>query len=114
MTERRTVTTLPPVSAGDERPVGDPVKSSVLSTMRFPSELRRSGCADAVRYAVCHDSTPHGRASAGGIERRQELSEVVLGWLAVAEEALLLENEGKERAAVEVWRELFGWRMPRP
>ena len=49
-----------------------------------------------------------------GIERRQELSEVVLGWLAVAEEALLLENEGKERAAVEVWRELFGWRMPRP
>lgn len=49
-----------------------------------------------------------------GIERRQELSEVVLEWLAVAEEALLLENDGKERAAVEVWRELFGWRMPRP
>ena len=34
--------------------------------------------------------------------------------LAVAEEALLLENEGKERAAVETWRELLGWRMPRP
>ena len=51
-----------------------------------------------------------------GIEmvRRQELSEVVRGWLAVAEEALLLETEGKERAAVETWRELFGWRMPRP
>lgn len=34
-------------------------------------------------------------------------------WLAIAEDALLLENDGKERAAVERWRELFGWRMPR-
>ena len=49
-----------------------------------------------------------------GIRRRAELSEVVREWLAVAEEALQLEYEGKERAAVETWRELFGWRMPRP
>ena len=49
-----------------------------------------------------------------GMVRRRELSEVVRGWLAVAEEAVLLENERKERAAVEAWRELFGWRMPRP
>ena len=49
-----------------------------------------------------------------GIGRRRQLSEMVRGWLGVAEEALLLENEGKERAAVETWRELFGWRMPRP
>ncbi len=49
-----------------------------------------------------------------GIGRRRELSEIVRGWLAVAEEALQLEYEGKERAAVETWRELFGWRMPRP
>ena len=48
------------------------------------------------------------------IWRRQELSTIVRGWLAVAEEALQLEYEGKERAAVETWRELFGWRMPRP
>jgi hypothetical protein len=46
--------------------------------------------------------------------RRSELSGVVSGWLATAEEALLLENDGKDRAAVEKWRELFGWRMPRP
>jgi Second Messenger Oligonucleotide or Dinucleotide Synthetase domain len=45
--------------------------------------------------------------------RRSELSGVVSGWLATAEEALLLENDGKDRAAVEKWRELFGWRMPR-
>lgn len=48
------------------------------------------------------------------LERRRQLSVVVRGWLGVAEEALQLEYEGKERAAVETWRELFGWRMPRP
>ena len=45
---------------------------------------------------------------------RQHLSEVVMGWQRVAEEALLLEQDGRERHAVEKWRELFGWRMPRP
>jgi hypothetical protein len=45
--------------------------------------------------------------------KRSELAGVLRGWLAIAEEALLLENEAKERAAVEKWRELFGWRMPR-
>ena len=49
-----------------------------------------------------------------GVARRRELSDVVRGWLGVAEEALRLEYDGKERAAVETWRELFGWRMPRP
>lgn len=33
-------------------------------------------------------------------------------WLAVAEEAILLENEGQERAAVSKWKTLFGSRMP--
>jgi hypothetical protein len=32
----------------------------------------------------------------------------------IAESAVWLEDEGKERAAVEEWRKLFGWRMPRP
>lgn len=49
-----------------------------------------------------------------GVSRRRELSEVVRRWLGVAEEALQLEYDGKDRAAVETWRELFGWRMPRP
>lgn len=48
------------------------------------------------------------------IQRRNKLSGIVQTWLAVAEDALLLESDGKERAAVEKWRELFGWRMPRP
>jgi hypothetical protein len=46
--------------------------------------------------------------------RRSQLSDTVGGWLTTAEEALLLENDGRDRAAVEKWRELFGWRMPRP
>ena len=48
------------------------------------------------------------------LARRNEVANVIRGWQSVAEEALLLENDGKERAAVEKWRELFGWRMPRP
>jgi Second Messenger Oligonucleotide or Dinucleotide Synthetase domain len=46
--------------------------------------------------------------------RRSELVQTVRGWLSVAEEALLLENDGKEHAAVDKWRKLFGWRMPLP
>ena len=46
--------------------------------------------------------------------KRETFAQTVRKWLAVAEEALLLENEGKERAAVEKWRKLFGWRMPLP
>lgn len=38
----------------------------------------------------------------------------VRGWLEAAEQAILLEADGKERDAVEKWRELFGSRMPRP
>jgi hypothetical protein len=46
--------------------------------------------------------------------QREGLALSLRGWLAVAEEALLLENEGKERSAVDKWRKLFGWRMPLP
>jgi SMODS domain-containing protein len=48
------------------------------------------------------------------LARRTEVATIVRRWQAIAEQALLLENEGKERAAVEKWRELFGWRMSRP
>lgn len=34
--------------------------------------------------------------------------------LAIAERAVQLEDDGKERAAVDSWRELFGSRMPKP
>lgn len=35
-------------------------------------------------------------------------------WLTIAERAIWLEDEAKERDAVEEWRRLFGSRMPRP
>lgn len=34
--------------------------------------------------------------------------------LTIAETAIGLEDDGHPRAAVEEWRKLFGWRMPRP
>lgn len=34
--------------------------------------------------------------------------------LQIAESAIFLEQAGKHRDAVEEWRKLFGWRMPRP
>jgi hypothetical protein len=46
--------------------------------------------------------------------QRVALAQTMRGWLAISEEALMLENEGKERAAVDKWRKLFGWRMPLP
>ena len=47
-------------------------------------------------------------------DQRESLARTVRTGLRLAEEALLLENDGKERAAVDKWRKLFGWRMPLP
>lgn len=45
---------------------------------------------------------------------REAAARVLGEWQRVAEEATRLEGAGKERAAVEEWKSLFGWRMPRP
>ena len=45
---------------------------------------------------------------------RQQVSQQFQDWQHTAEHAIDLEESGKERAAVETWRELFGYRMPRP
>ncbi|MEV6963887.1 CBASS oligonucleotide cyclase [Hamadaea sp. NPDC051192] len=49
-----------------------------------------------------------------GAAARQRLAGTVRGWLETCEEAILQENAGKDRSAVETWKTLFGWRMPRP
>lgn len=46
--------------------------------------------------------------------QRQQVRTVLLEWLEISEEAVRLEDDGQERSAVEEWRRLFGWRMPRP
>ena len=45
---------------------------------------------------------------------RAKSRQVLEQWLHIAEEAIRLEDDGQERAAVEEWRRLFGSRMPRP
>jgi hypothetical protein len=45
---------------------------------------------------------------------RQKLADNIDAWLGRCEKAIALEEAGKERSAVEVWKELFGRRMPRP
>ena len=45
---------------------------------------------------------------------RQAAKTAVLGAQEIAERAVWLEDNKQERGAVEEWRKLFGWRMPRP
>jgi hypothetical protein len=53
----------------------------------------------------------NGQATAA---ERRAAADVLRGWTRTAEEAVRLEDDGQERAAVEEWRVLFGSRMPRP
>lgn len=46
--------------------------------------------------------------------QRQEMGRKFHRWQTIAEAAIDLEDAGRDRAAVEKWRELFGNRMPRP
>lgn len=113
---------------GMNREAGDPIEPAFLLEVmglklvvepfdRYPDEIRffLASVSDQI-VDDWPDPVRLGPDVNAGIEleRRRQLSEMVRGWLGVAEEALQLEYEGKERAAVETWRELFGWRMPRP
>jgi hypothetical protein len=46
--------------------------------------------------------------------KRQSARTTLLGAQEIAERAVWLEDNGQERGAVEEWRKLFDWRMPRP
>jgi predicted nucleotidyltransferase len=48
------------------------------------------------------------------VSERKRVSIQIREWLAIAEDALLLEQSGQELRAVARWKELFGWRMPQP
>ena len=113
---------------GINREAGEPIDPSFLMEVmalklvlppfgRFRDEIRffLASVADRVTDDW-PDPAGLGPDINGGISysRRTQIADVVREWLAVAEEALLLENDRRERAAVEKWRELFGWRMPRP
>ena len=116
------------MAKGINREAGEPIAPSfLLEVMGLELVLTPFGrYRDEIRFLLASvadritddwpDPAGLGPDVNGGVsaKERRQLSHVVRDWLAVAEEALLLENEGRERAAVEKWRELFGWRMPRP
>jgi hypothetical protein len=113
---------------GINREANEPIKPSFLLEVmglelvlepfgRYQDEIRFF-LASAADHIVDNWPDPAGLGPDVNAEissaRRAELVGILRRWLAVAEEALLLESDGKFRAAVEKWRELFGWRMPRP
>lgn len=113
---------------GINRETGEPIDPSFLIEVmaldlvfapfgRYREEIRFF-LSSAVEHIVHDWPDPAGLGSdinaAQTPARRSELASIITGWQTTVEEALLLEGEGKERAAVEKWRELFGWRMPRP
>ena len=113
---------------GINREAGDPIHPSFLLEVmalelvlppfgRYPDEIRFFLASVADRLTDdWHDPAGVGPLVNGGTSliQREQIAAVVRDWLAAAEEAVLLETDGRERAAVEKWRELFGWRMPRP
>jgi hypothetical protein len=113
---------------GINREMGEPVRPSFLLEVmalnlvtppfgRYQDEVRwfLATAAEQVRNAwhdpaglgpdVNSDMTAAEKEAAG-----RALSEA----LAIAEEAVRVEDAGREREAVERWRELLGWRMTRP
>jgi predicted nucleotidyltransferase len=113
---------------GINREANDAIKPSfLLEVMGLDLVLEPFGrYRDEIRFFLASaadrliddwpDPAGLGRDVNSGIPKteRQALARSVRDWLAVVEEALLLENDGKERAAVDKWRKLFGWRMPLP
>lgn len=45
---------------------------------------------------------------------RHRAAATLTEWQRIAERAVRLEDAGEERAAVDEWKKLFGWRMPQP
>lgn len=112
---------------GINRELGDPVTPSFLLEViaqdvikepfgRYQDEIRwfLATAADVV-----HDPWPDPAGLGPDVNtmtstQRDRAAIALAGALTIAEEAVRLEDDGQERAAVEQWRRLFGWRMPRP
>lgn len=111
---------------GINREAGEPISPSFLIEVmalelveaplgKYPDEVRYF-LASAADAAIQDWPDPAGlgpnvNAGASPWERAAHES-AFRSWLGVAEEAILLEAEGQERAAVTKWKDLFGSRMP--
>ena len=107
---------------GINREAGEPIDPSFLiEVMALELVLEPFGrYRDEIRFFLANvadriaedwpDPAGLGPSVNSGVSRvqRLQLSGVVRGWQRVAEEAVLLEQDGRERLAVEKWRELFG------
>jgi hypothetical protein len=113
---------------GMNREAGEPLSPSFLLEVmgldlvrapfgRYQDEIRWF-LASAADNATSDWPDPAGLGPSVNSEmtmsQRQQLALTLNGWLRVCEEAIALEDAGKERSAVESWKSLFGWRMPRP
>lgn len=111
---------------GLNRELGEPVRPFLLEVIaqdtvdipfgRYQDEIRwfLANAQDAI-WEPCPDPAELGpNVNTLTTNERQLASEALGSALKIAEHAVRLEDEGQERASVEQWRRLFGWRMPRP
>ncbi len=109
------------------RELGDPVTPSFLTEVMAQELVKEpfGRYQDEVRWFLA--SASEGVADAwpdpAGLgpdvntmtsSERSQAAKALEDSLEIAEHAIRLEDDGQERAAVEEWRRLFGWRMPRP
>jgi hypothetical protein len=111
---------------GINQELGEPVRSFLLEVMgqciikapfgRYQDEVRwfLANAADAVLRDWPDPAKLGPNVNTLTISERAVAQNALNNALAVAEEAIRLEDDGQERAAVEEWRKLFSWRMPRP
>jgi hypothetical protein len=109
------------------RELGDPVQPSFLIEVMAHDLVKEpfGRYQDEVRWFLASASENVGRSwpdPAGlgpdvntmSTSERARAAQALEGALGIAEDAIRLEDDGQERAAVESWRQLFSWRMPRP
>ena len=112
---------------GINRELGDPVTPSFLIEVMAQGLVKEPfGCyQDEVRWFLASASEGIERSwpdPAGlgpdvntmNASQQRNASKALDDALVIAENAIRLEDDGQERAAVEEWRRLFSWRMPRP
>jgi hypothetical protein len=113
---------------GINREAGEPIQPSFLLEVmalelvdaplgRYQDEVRffLASAADQILDDWADPAGLGNDVNAGSTSwDRGQQQAALKSWVATAEWAIDLENAGRERAAVDKWRELFGDRMPRP
>jgi len=112
---------------GINRELGEPVKPSFLIEVmaldlvtepfgRYQDEVRwfLASAAEGVNVGWPDPAGLGPDVNTMNLSERSKAAESLGDALKIAERAIRLEDDGQERAAVEEWRRLFSWRMPRP